>query len=145
MVRRRKEVGIVFCFVQRVGGHHDDRMGHKRGAPGGVTGHKIPLRPPFSTLASRCRGLPVFPYKTCHRPCPFLISLDNSLDPSLEICPEPRTDRSENRLNLTDTSSSRFQRRSNPPFSFFSSFQSKKIIPSRRYFLEEELRGRMDG
>lgn len=36
---------IVFCFVQRVGGHHDDRIEHKRGAPGGVTGHKIPRRP----------------------------------------------------------------------------------------------------
>lgn len=39
-----KRSWIVFCFVQRVGGHDDDRMKHKRGAPGGVTGHKIPLR-----------------------------------------------------------------------------------------------------
>lgn len=43
--RREKRSWIVFCFVQRVGGHHDDRIEHKRGAPEGVTGHKIPRRP----------------------------------------------------------------------------------------------------
>lgn len=35
----------MFCFVRRVGGHHDDRIEHKRGAPEGVTGHKIPRLP----------------------------------------------------------------------------------------------------
>lgn len=44
--RQRKRARIVFCFVRRVGGHHDDRVEHKRGAPEGVTGHKI-LRSPF--------------------------------------------------------------------------------------------------
>lgn len=56
----------MFCFVQRIGGHHDDRIEHKRGAPEGVTGHKTPRLP--STLASRCRDYPVFPYKTCTLP-----------------------------------------------------------------------------
>lgn len=113
VVRGRKEVGIVFCFVQRVGGHHDDRIEHKRGAPGGVTGHKIPLRPPFSTLASRCRGLPVFPYKTCHRPCPFLISLSTTR-PILPSKFVPiRSNRSlREQIESRNISSSRFQRRS---------------------------------
>ncbi|KAF7393531.1 hypothetical protein HZH68_010350 [Vespula germanica] len=54
---------ITHQFYDCKGGHHDDRIEHKREAPEGVTGHKTPHLP--STLASRCRDYPVFPYKTC--------------------------------------------------------------------------------
>jgi len=58
--KREKSSRIVFCFVQRVGGHHDDRIEHKRRAPEGVTGHKI-LPLPSGVEMSR---LSAFPYKT---------------------------------------------------------------------------------
>lgn len=64
--RRKKSARIVFCFVRRVGGHHDDRIEHKRGAPEGVTGHKIPRLP--STLASRCRDFSHSHIKRTPRP-----------------------------------------------------------------------------
>lgn len=75
---REKRSWIVFCFVQRVGGHHDDRIEHKRGAPEGVTGHKIPASAP-STLASRCRGLPRFSHI---KPVPPLALACPNLPPS---------------------------------------------------------------
>lgn len=77
--KRKREMGksgtgkrarIVFCFVRRVGGHHDDRIEHKRGAPEGVTGHKIPRLP--SDAGVEMSGLPAFPYKTHHPPLSLL-------------------------------------------------------------------------
>lgn len=73
----KERAQIVFCFVRRVGGHHDDRIEHKRGAPEGVTGHKI-LRLPFYA-GVEMSGLSTFTYKTyptASRPFSSTVTVD---------------------------------------------------------------------
>lgn len=78
----------MFCFVRRVGGHHDDRVEHKRGAPEGVTGHKI-LRSPFyagvymSGLAATSHIKRIPASLALRSPCSSTVTADPPFRPNL--------------------------------------------------------------